>query len=447
MPLSRDQWRAIYNMFNPQQRLEATDRDLFVERPDSTSQAIVEEIELEPKGKWVLCGSMGSGKSSELVHLSEQLGRRTHATIGVDLTLSSVRVDLLTPPEVLFLIGAAVVRSAEELWNQAVPPAKVDALLGAFSGLLDPQGHAVNLSDLLQGVALFGANLLAPGAAAVAGAAQGAAKAASSALGKPVLLGRKKPQLGGLTRRLNEGEPDVVALEEAVNDILRHLAGSVPIAILVDGLDKMQNLEAIRDLFATTRILCSPEVPIIYSAPITLMLAAEWQGAGSAFKRERLSNVLVKQPVPAWAQVKEGRIAAGRAALRDVIARRLHRLSLTIEQVFAPEALELIITRSGGLLRDLVQFANRAIRWMLHRDKELIDLETAEAALEDLRKEYEITLNALRTDELRYVRAKGETSGGEVSKELLLWGYVLPYSNGKVWFEPHPILEGSRPGL
>jgi polynucleotide 5'-kinase involved in rRNA processing len=88
MPLTRDQWRAIYNAFNPQQRLEATDRDLFVERPDSTSRAIVEESELEPKGKWVLCGSMGSGKSSELVHLSEQLGRRTHATIGVDLTLS-----------------------------------------------------------------------------------------------------------------------------------------------------------------------------------------------------------------------------------------------------------------------------------------------------------------------------------------------------------------------
>ena len=35
----------------------------------------------------------------------------------------------------------------------------------------------------------------------------------------------------------------------------------------------------------------------------------------------------------------------------------------------------------------------------------------------------------------------------EVSTDLLLSGYVLPYSNGGVWFEPHPILRGLRDGL
>ena len=98
MGLDSDQWRRIYQIFDPTLRLEASDMDLFVQRPDSASQVIAEEIQLglEPQGKWVLCGSVGSGKSSELVRLTQLLGMNTHAPIGIDLTLSAARVDLLT---------------------------------------------------------------------------------------------------------------------------------------------------------------------------------------------------------------------------------------------------------------------------------------------------------------------------------------------------------------
>ena len=42
----------------------------------------------------------------------------------------------------------------------------------------------------------------------------------------------------------------------------------------------------------------------------------------------------------------------------------------------------------------------------------------------------------------------GEPSGNDdVSTDLLLNNYVLPYQNGRIWFEPHPILKGVRPGL
>jgi ABC-type transport system involved in cytochrome bd biosynthesis fused ATPase/permease subunit len=114
MGLDSEQWRTIYQIFDPTLRLEASDMDLFVQRPDSASQVIAEEIQLglEPQGKWVLCGSVGSGKSSELVRLTQLLGTKTHAPIGIDLTLSAARVDLLTPPEVLFLIGAGALRAA-----------------------------------------------------------------------------------------------------------------------------------------------------------------------------------------------------------------------------------------------------------------------------------------------------------------------------------------------
>ena len=65
----------------------------------------------------------------------------------------------------------------------------------------------------------------------------------------------------------------------------------------------------------------------------------------------------------------------------------------------------------------------------------------------ELRREYESTLNTRRVEELVHVARVGEPSGKPESNELLLGGYVLPYANGRVWFEPHPILRGLRPGL
>ena len=57
-----------------------------------------------------------------------------------------------------------------------------------------------------------------------------------------------------------------------------------------------------------------------------------------------------------------------------------------------------------------------------------------------------MTLNTRRIEELRHVKKTGEPSGNDyISSDLLLNNYVLPYSNGKAWFEPHPILRGVRP--
>src|SRR5436190_9834309 len=143
MPLEREQWLKIYHQFDPALRLEAADMDLFVQRPEAASNVIAEEIQLglEPKGKWVLCGSVGSGKSSELVRLTQLLGENSHAPIGIDLALSAARVDLLTPPEVLFLIGAGALRAGQELWGLKIPREKIEALGSAFSALLGAQGH------------------------------------------------------------------------------------------------------------------------------------------------------------------------------------------------------------------------------------------------------------------------------------------------------------------
>ena len=449
MELDLTTWKRLYNLFDPTMRLEMADQDLYVERPGSVAESIAADLRLglEPEGKWVVCGSLGCGKSSELLHLGTLLDN-THTVIGLDLPSSVARIDRIQPAEVLFLIGAAAVRTSEELLGHTIDEKLRANLLNAFKGILSSEGHAVDLGKLFQGVALFAANIAAPGVGAVAGAASGAAQVAAGALGeKTRAMVRRSAKLGGLTRPVNEGEPDFERLREAVDEIFFDLGTLRPPVVLVDGLDKLQALGTIRDLFASQRILTLPRAQIVYTGPITLMLATEWQAAGGAFKRERLTNLVVRRPDLEWVSPDAATVDAGHRAMAKIVSRRLLRLDLGEDDVFDAGCLVRLIEASGGLVRDLVHMVNRAIRRALQDGESRISVTTVEAAISEIRKEYEVTLNTRRVDELRHVRKEGEPSGAEEAHDLLLGGYVLPYSNGRVWFEPHPILRGLRPGL
>lgn len=449
--MSRDdaRWRRLYNLFDPTRRLELEERDLYVSRPGSVAADVASDLQdgFEPQGKWVFCGSMGSGKSSELVHLGAVLENR-RTLVGLDLLGSVSRIDLIEPAEVLFLIGAAAVRTAKEQLDLEIDNKLVVRLRNTFEGLLD-EGHRVDLARILQGVALFTANLVAPGVAAVAGAAKGATDAAGGFLGeRSRVTVSRAPKLGGLARPVREGEADFEQLRIAVDDILLALSDMRRgVVVLVDGLDKVQELPAIRNLFTAGRILALPAAQVVYTAPITLMLEAEWQAAGGTFKRARLTNLVIQRPELDRVALTDEEIAANREAMARVIEKRLERLQLRSDQVFEPGCVEDLISASGGLLRDLVHLVNRAVRKAFQDGAPIIGREATRGAIEDIRKEYEVTLNTRRVDELRHVRKWGEPSGAEGSNELLLGGYVLPYSNGRVWYEPHPILRGLRPGL
>lgn len=76
---------------------------------------------------------------------------------------------------------------------------------------------------------------------------------------------------------------------------------------------------------------------------------------------------------------------------------------------------------------------------------------TSKASLKDARTRASY---AILNSDLNYlVPGEGAVTHGEprgdseVSTDLLLGGYVHPYANGSVWFAPHAILKGLRPGL
>jgi hypothetical protein len=210
--------------------------------------------------------------------------------------------------------------------------------------------------------------------------------------------------------------------------------------VLVDGLDKLLDLSKIRDLFVTTRTLCQPACVIVYTGPITLMLAPEWKTTGDHFRRVRLSNLVVRTPHLDGVSITAERIAEDREHLRELVRLRLGARGLQTTDVFDGDALELTIDTSGGLVRDFVHLINRSIRSALKRDADRIADADVRAARDELRKDMDVSLNTMLRDELAHVERLGEPSGNPDAERLLLWGYVLPYTNGRVWFEPHPLL-------
>ncbi|PRQ08233.1 hypothetical protein [Enhygromyxa salina] len=432
-----DGWRRLYKVCDPKERLHIDELNLFVERSDSVARRIASSLDagFDEQGKWVICGSVGAGKSTELTKLAELLAG-SHVVVGVDLWRAAARIDEVSAAEILFCIGAAAIRTAASRFGHQVDPTLKKHLEQTFEGLLDRR-HNIAVADLVEGVALLAFDLLAPGATT---AAKTGLQAVRAATGSPLVpVGR--PALGGLTRPVKDGDPALDALVWVVDQILVDVAQIRAPLVLVDGLDKLTKIESIRDLFATSRTLTKPQAPLVYTGPVTLMLAAEWSAVANHFDRARLTNLIVAGPTTTTRHVAPEQVSGGRAAAREIISRRCASAQLDVSTSFSVGALDLLITKSGGLTRQLLQLVREAAKLAGMDGLASIDTQTAERAADEWGKEFEITMTGIRRAELEYIEAHGEPKGGQVSHELLLWNYAIPYANGDMWFAPNPLIQ------
>ncbi|NJK32962.1 MAG: hypothetical protein HC927_11440 [Deltaproteobacteria bacterium] len=274
MPPSLDDWRRLYALCDPKHRLRIDELDLFVERPDSVAQGIARIISLgvENEGKWLISGSVGAGKSTELTKLASLL-HSSHLVIGVDLWQATGNIDDITPAEILFAIAAAAIRTAKVRLAHDIDQGKLDNLEAAFRGLLDRQ-HEIDLNGLAERVASFDENILTLSTRSIA---VPGCRSPKDVPAFPV----RRTKLGGLTRPVRQGDPALEALQRVVNDILDDIATLGRPLVLVDGLDKLTRIARIHEIFVASRALLSPCAPLVYTDPITL--AAKWNRTDNDF--------------------------------------------------------------------------------------------------------------------------------------------------------------------
>jgi hypothetical protein len=430
-------WTPVYNAFNPWEPLHPGQMaDWYVARPHSPLQALVAELSPDRGTQRVLLlGHRSSGKSTEMVKLGTELARRfNYLVVRIDLD-QNLDPGKINPIEVLFLLGTAVYKVARQELEQGPDEALLDRLVGNLETLVrehtESKTFEVDKKGLLDNLVCFGSGLVA-GPVAV-----GVMKAVTSLIPVKFASGTDIQ----LARKL-EVQPQVREILATLNAIIADAEqkGRRPVFLIVDGLDRVPNMEMARYVFAENEEwLDGPVCNVLYTAPIMLYYSPVFGHVRSNFDARPFPNVKVHWPH----QLDDPGTPeeAGYQVMRAVVHRRLRQpLGLEPDEVIVPQALDHVIDMSGGVMRDLIRLVREATVKAELAGQRQIDLEIAGQTVLSVRRDYKASLNVVYRQELAEVLRSHEVTGSEKCDELLLGNYVLSYVNDGIWFDVHSVI-------
>ncbi|MBI3797568.1 MAG: HEAT repeat domain-containing protein [Deltaproteobacteria bacterium] len=405
-------WAAIGNTFAPFDPVPPSRLDQwFVERPNRTAEYLVRLLSPERlPGRHILVGQPASGKSSELTKLAAELQKQYDAlVVRFDMT-DNTDVERANPVEVLFLMGAAIFKvAAAELPKDRQPDRQLlENLKGGLETLVQTHTantkYMVNLDKLLGGLVVFGGAALAGPVGAAVGAA--ASQMIVQTIAEKFMPFRFTSGTNTQVVRKLEVEPQIEAMVEVLNQIIDDVRSRTdrPLILLVDGLDKLRDVDVISLNFLEKKFLNSPAYSVLYTGPLDLYYSPQF------------GEVRTRFPIVPFPHVKlhardnhNQPDDRGYDVMQMVVFRRLESLGLTPQGVIADEALAMLITGSGGVMRDLIRLIQSAALQAEIAGKDSIEKPEAAKALNELRRqlmaqltpEYHEVLQAVRSTHQR----------------------------------------------
>ena len=414
-------WRPAYQLFKPEEPLtQAEDlRDFYVQRANSPVEDLINALEMEDDpAKFLLAGHRGSGKTTELRLLQDKLNQ-SYTVIWIDTETALERYNI-GYAEVVVLIGQEICRQALQpgWWSR-----KDERLLKALEDSLKTVIYS-DKKDEVDGLEL------------------------------PEVLKKMGMTLKlGLTREMTKSlniRPVLSEVITRVNDIIKAAEKDrkQKLLVLVDGLDRHDEKTAL-EMFSSS-LLTELDCHIIYSIPISLRYSPSFRQPMQSFQKcLDLTNPSVFECDRNLCPTGNPN-GLGRDILIEVINKRLARLGDSHKGIFNPDALELICEKSGGVIRDLVRLARTACQVALRKKLVYVDLDTAKEAVQEDRKEY--NLSDYHFPELDTIHRTGQLTTnthklpnkGEfvICDELLQNKFVLGYydASRNSWFDVNPIL-------
>jgi len=380
-------------------------KKFYVDRPEECSIAgLHDALLLDPSDddKTLFTGTRGSGKTTELHRLEETL-RQDHLIVFMDvadlLNLGDIRYT-----DLLVLLGLEVFKAAHQ------------AGFGADEKMLTQLRFWYEEHILEQDKGALSAEVKAELDVAVA-RISGQVKA--DAPKRQRIRAETQSHLSDLLERLN------YLLQE-----LRKKAGR-RILVIVDGLDKVYDLNQVRDLFLQgANALLEPACRVIYTVPFALSYTNDFRQVSLTFTRFcELPNVKTHQA--------DGQIyAPGVDMLRAILNRRMNPALLT------SEAVDRLIEHSGGLIRELISLARSSLisARRLRGDRGPIQPEDVERAIQQVQNAYFACLTKEHYHELARILDGEQFVNSDVAKELIHNLSLLAYDGGQAWRGVHPIV-------
>jgi hypothetical protein len=400
----------VVRFFDPKQALQGQYlRTWFVERAGSPRRRLARFLEPHRPRKVLFVGHRGTGKSTELNKLAEEIQDRFH-TIGFNA---------------LTVIGRANMRYEDLMLGLATQVTRRcidDGLIG--------RPAAEPLREGWQALADWWRQM-------VAGFSLGAPRELSTIATLSTFLGEievgvrqsafTREQLNALVDRQM---PELVRwLNWVVGEAEKHL-NPRSLLLVVEGLDKI-DLEAARPIFRDrAATITALNASTIYTFPISLRYTADYQ----AIQRHFDHHVLL--PNLRLRDADGNDDPNGQEALRRIVLNRLN------EDLIHPEALDLLLMASGGIAVDLVKLVNQAALYALDRSDAARRIEVGDAqnAIKELRRDMAANLSLAEWRVLRARHRDRRLTNEPDIEQLLYKGALIEYPDDPHWCDVHPVL-------
>jgi energy-coupling factor transporter ATP-binding protein EcfA2 len=205
--------------------------------------------------------------------------------------------------------------------------------------------------------------------------------------------------------------------------------------VIIEDLDKADLGVAKKLFYDYANSLLSPRVSVIYTFPIALRHDNDFIQVTSSFPNmEILPNF---KPNKRNGDPDE----KGRECLKNILTRRVDA------SLIEPDALEELVTASGGIPRELIVSARQSCLEGATSDKTVIDVPTARAALMRRRRDFESLLDTSQRQLLAKIHATKSIENDEAHRKLLHNLSALEYRNDTVWYDVHAVVQPFLPAL
>ena len=371
-------------------------------------------LEVRGQNAHLLLGHKGCGKSTELNMLKQKL-EESGRKVSVIRCLRDADLMGLASQDLLILLGKHLCAIAEDT-NCALPEPLLDAIADFWKDI-----EKTEVSSKERGIAAKG---------------EASASSPKLLLIAKFFIGLSSELRYGVVKRTTVREKVerntaqwIGYLEELSAHLTEHLGGKQPIIIFED-LDKLPPDKA-WGLFDNP--LSKMSFPVIYTFPISLSYAPKFAGLEAAFNNNVHFLPMIKIRTPGGEPY-----GAGIDTIKRIIEKRAD-ISL-----FEDAALEHLIEKTGGILRDLFNCITQAARRSADRQAAKVEGEDVQSALTQLRSSLTRRIESSNYPLLKNINRGGKYKNRIENREMLLdmmQGLIVLEYNGDRWHDLHPLVE------
>ncbi|MCP4363083.1 MAG: hypothetical protein GY796_34205 [Chloroflexi bacterium] len=222
---------------------------------------------------------------------------------------------------------------------------------------------------------------------------------------------------------------NITGLLGVINNITAAIQGKekkTPL-ILIDDLDK-PDLAIARNIFYDHQeLMLRPNCPIVYTISSSLFYDQAITAARA--KTHFLPNIKLHEKGN-----HSARYSPGYHALRMFVHQRM------LPDLINDEALELAITMSGGVFREVARLLRDSIAQARIGGRHQITREDVDRGVIELRNTYWRILTAEQRDYLQQLRQDNQPLNPEILAPLLTMLAALEYNGEGTWYDIHPVL-------